>query len=410
MDDVNNSAILVSVVMPSFNQAVFIERSIRSILDHTDVKLELIVMDGGSTDGTQAILSRLGKEAGVRLRWYSEIDRGPAHAVNKALALAKGDIIGWLNADDIYFSGAIERAIKSLEDNPEWLMVYGHAQHIDECGQIINDYPTKQPDASLPEFANGCYICQPTVFLRKEFVKVFGTLDEKLKTAFDLEWWLRIFSQRPEAIGFVDEFQAGSRLHASCITLNQREEVIREGMQVLAKYLGACPIHWFHTYVEDVLKHYPHGQQIKNIKVHLKKFARSISGCLTWKDRKRLRRFFKVDERYRLAEPDVYLEVTPNGFLPAHSVLRVRARRRWQRIVICGQYKPRNDRPTQISISTPEAQTLMFSFEHEGAFKLDIPLPHAVNIPAYWTFNIESTTMNDIDMVCQIKKIRLLKN
>ena len=246
--------------------------------------------------------------------------------------------------------------------------------------------------------------------MRKEYIEIFGVLDEKLKAAFDLEWWLRIFSQRAEANGFVDEFQAGSRLHASCITLNQREEVIREGMQVLAQYLGACPIHWFHTYVEDVLKHYPHGQQIKNIKVHLKKFARSISGYLARKDRKRLRRFFKVDERYRLAEPDAYLEVNPNGFLPTHSVLRVRGRRRWRRVEICGKYTAMNDMPLQITISTPDAQTLLFSFEEEGVFKLDIPLPHTIDIPAYWTFNIESTSTNDIDMVCQINKVRLLKN
>ena len=133
-------AVDVSVVMPSLNQAEYIERSIRSVLDQeTEASLELIVMDGGSKDGTLEILSRLAVEAQGRLRWYSEADHGPAHAVNKAMAKASGEIIGWLNADDLYTPGAIQRAVKAMQENPQWYMLYGQGEHIDACDVSIGD-------------------------------------------------------------------------------------------------------------------------------------------------------------------------------------------------------------------------------------------------------------------------------
>src|SRR4051794_8903868 len=98
---------LVSVVMPSFNQDTYIELAIRSILAQDYRQLEVIVADGGSTDHTVSILERY-QARDRRLRWFSRNDRGPAHAVNDAIAAARGTLIGWLNSDDLYLPGAIE--------------------------------------------------------------------------------------------------------------------------------------------------------------------------------------------------------------------------------------------------------------------------------------------------------------
>ncbi|RLJ20549.1 hypothetical protein DJ030_06420 [bacterium endosymbiont of Escarpia laminata] len=408
--------------MPSLNQASFIERSIRSVLSQSKTPLELIVMDGGSTDGTQAILSRLAQEANGRLRWKSEADRGPAHAVNKAMAIVRGDIIGWLNADDIYMPGALERAVQTLDAHPEWLMIYGHGQHIDECDRVIGDYPTRLPDTPLQAFADGCYICQPTVFLRKDALNRYGRLTESLETAFDFEWWLRIFSQQQEAIGFVDAQQAGSRLHRACLTLNQRETVIREGMQVLAQYLGTSPLHWFKTYTDEMLADYPHGRQINNIKAYLNKFSRSISAYLSDADKQELRNYQQTDARINLAIPDAYLEIYSDGWLPVRSTLRVRSRkRRWQRVELRGRHVSKADGPLQLKVYSPEGKESVHKIEKRGPFSLQIELPAPAERPAFWTFTIEADggfvpreyepgSDDDRELVCQIDAIRLHAN
>lgn len=295
---------LVSVVMPSLNQAGFIERAIRSVLTH-DVPVELIVMDGGSTDGTQSLLGRLAQDAGERLRWVSEADRGPAHAVNKAMSLARGDVIGWLNSDDVYTPGAIERAVQALEANPQWMAVYGHAQHIDEGDRVIDSYPTHRPDASIKRFAEGCFICQPTVFLRKATLLELGKLDENLKAAFDFEWWLRLFAHHPGRTGFVDAVQAQSRLHGACITFDQRETVFRESMQLISSYLGVCPSRWFKTYVNETLARYPHASQSDELKIHLQVFFDTISSCLSVADQSKTKKwlYLKLTNAQRLNYP-----------------------------------------------------------------------------------------------------------
>ena len=105
------------------------------------------------------------------------------------------------------------------------------------------------------------------------------------------------------------------------------------------------------------------------------------------------------------------MEVSPDGHLPVKSVLRVRGRnQRYQRVEIHGRYTALGNATLDIIISSPDAQDLLFSFKNQGVFKLDIPLPFFTNISAYWSFSLESNSVHDVDMVCQITKIRLIKN
>lgn len=242
---------LVSVVMPSLNQGRFIEAAIDSVLSQLYPQVELIVADGASKDETLQHLTQRA-ETDHRLRWFSEPDTGPANALNKALVRARGTIIGWLNADDLYAPGAIDRAVSAFKGHPDWLMLYGHGEHADFDGQMTGRYPTLPPQTPVHKFVEGCFICQPTVFFRRTMLVLLGKLDESLKTAFDFDYWLRAFSLFPERIGFVDAVQASSRLHEGCITLRSRRLVMLEGMRLLSTHLRISPRQWVLTYADEL--------------------------------------------------------------------------------------------------------------------------------------------------------------
>src|SRR5438105_5021105 len=123
---------LVSIVTPSYNDSAIIERTILSVANQGYDKLEHLIIDGGSTDGTIQILQRY-----PHLKWISEKDDGQADALNKGFRMAKGEIIGWLNSDDTYNLGAIREAVSYLATHAQVGMVYSHCSVIDEKDAII---------------------------------------------------------------------------------------------------------------------------------------------------------------------------------------------------------------------------------------------------------------------------------
>lgn len=243
---------LVSIIMPSLNQAGYISFAIESVLKQDYQNIELIVADGGSNDGTISILDALAARDS-RIRWFSEIDNGVAEALNKSMSKVRGTVIGWLNSDDFYEDGAITRAITAFNKNPDWLLVYGNGQYVDKDGNFLRDYPSLAPLNGINKFSQGCFICQPTVFFKRSAFLMLGKFDQSLKTAFDFDYWLRAFRAFSDRIGFIEDIQAYSRLHDKCITLQQRRQIALEGMQLLAKYLGYAPKEWLLTYVLETL-------------------------------------------------------------------------------------------------------------------------------------------------------------
>lgn len=258
---------LISIVMPSLNQAAFIEQAIDSVLNQSYSKIELIIADGLSTDGTLSILQKKQKQDS-RLKWFSDKDSGPANAINKALSQTKGSLIGWLNSDDLYTQDAIIRAVKALQEKNK-VMVYGQGEHIDINGKVLERYPTLALDVPLKQFSKGCFICQPTVFFKRTVFLLLGKLDETLKTAFDFDYWFRAFIHFPGRIDFIDKVQAQSRLHEDCITHKMRRTVALEGMQVVARYLGSAPGHWLLTYRDELLNQPSDKWDFENLRSQL---------------------------------------------------------------------------------------------------------------------------------------------
>jgi len=133
---------LVSIVTPSFNQVKYLEETIRSVLEQDYPKIEYIVIDGGSTDGSVEVIR---KYADRLAYWVSEADRGQTDAINKGFATAHGSILAWLNSDDTYKPGAVSEAVAYLQNHPNIGMVYGDLDFIDEQSKIIGNSPPPKP-------------------------------------------------------------------------------------------------------------------------------------------------------------------------------------------------------------------------------------------------------------------------
>lgn len=225
-----------SIIIPSYNQGRFIRRTIESVLSQQEVEKEIFVFDGGSTDETVEVLKSFGKS----IQWVSERDRGQTDAINKGLGLASGDIHCYLNSDDVFYPGALRAVVDAFEKNPDFRIIYGDADHIDEEDRFIESYYSEGWD--FEKLLNVCYICQPAVIWRKEITHEYGIFDDSLNYAMDYEYWLRIGSVEP--FFYLKGIKlAGSRMYADNKTLSRRGPVHSEILQVARRYTVA-PYRW----------------------------------------------------------------------------------------------------------------------------------------------------------------------
>jgi glycosyltransferase involved in cell wall biosynthesis len=305
---------LVSIIMPSMHQVRFLADSVRSVVDQSYHNVELVIVDGLSSDGSQERIVELQIQYPKKVRWVSLQDSGPAQALNTAISMCSGDIIGWLNSDDLYATDAIAKAVTHFDKNPNHQMLYGLAQHVDAAGYPLGAYPTKPPSTNIDEFANGSFICQPTVFMRKAALDLIGPLDESLKTAFDFDLWLHFFKRFPGQIGLIRRIQASSRLHEACLTQRQRQTVALEGMRVLARHLNHVPLHWFYTHVDEMCAAYPLGPNHEPLIKQLETFIKAAKPYLAGDDLKTLADQLRSDYRLILSKPGLAVTVQPDGW------------------------------------------------------------------------------------------------
>jgi glycosyltransferase involved in cell wall biosynthesis len=230
-----------SVLTPSYNQGRFIRATIESVLSQQIPDLQYLVMDGGSTDETVAIL----KEYGDRLAFVSERDEGTADAVNKGLALCQGELIGWLNSDDIYYPQALHRVGELFAAYPKIDVIYGRARHIDEHGMVIDEYPTAE--WSFEALVEHCIISQPAAFFRRRVVEKYGSLAQAHKYCVDYEFWIRL-ARKGARFMFVPEYFAATRLHDQAKTVASRLQCHEDINDIMVEHLGYVPTRWIANY------------------------------------------------------------------------------------------------------------------------------------------------------------------
>ena len=218
---------LVSIITPSFNQAPYLEQTIQSVLEQDYPRLEYIVVDGASTDNSLEIIKKYNDRLAY---WISEKDSGQAEAINKGMARARGDILAWLNSDDYYLPDIISRVVKSFEENPDAVMVYGDMLAVNGTGQTINVLKYKQ--LSLQDLLCFQIIGQPSVFFRRSALEKTGWLDTSFHFMLDNHLWIRLAQQG--RILHVPQVWSAARYHAEAKNRARAAEFGREAFRVLA--------------------------------------------------------------------------------------------------------------------------------------------------------------------------------
>ncbi|MBN2549641.1 MAG: glycosyltransferase [Anaerolineales bacterium] len=229
---------LVSIITPSYNQAAYLEAAIRSVLAQDYTPIEYILVDGGSSDGSPEIIRRY---ADWLAWWVSEPDSGQAEAINKGLQKANGEIIAWLNSDDLYLPGAVGQAAAVLQAQPELGMVFADAITIDPQGRPLNRLSFGP--WGLEELLCFRIICQPAVFMCRSVIEKAGFLDPTFHYMLDHQLWMRLARQAPiqyAATGPQAPVWAAARHHPGAKNVAQApmfgEEILR-----LVEWLQAQP-------------------------------------------------------------------------------------------------------------------------------------------------------------------------
>ncbi|HJW90065.1 MAG TPA: glycosyltransferase family 2 protein [Anaerolineales bacterium] len=217
---------LVSIITPSYNQAAFLEDSLGSVLAQDYPAIEYLVVDGGSQDGSLEIIQR---HADRLAWWVTEPDAGQAQAINKGMARARGEVVGWLNSDDLYLPGAIRGAVTALQSQPQAGLVYADAVSIDSQGNPLNTLAF--PDWGLEELMGFRIICQPAAFMRRTALEQAGYLDESYQFLLDHHLWLRLAGRAP--IIHVPALWAAARQHPEAKNVAQAGGFGREAFRIL---------------------------------------------------------------------------------------------------------------------------------------------------------------------------------
>lgn len=227
----------ISIVTPSFKQAGFIERTIKSVLNQNYPNLEYFVQDGGSLDGTKEILNRY---ADKLTGWESRPDNGQSQAINLGLAKTSGDIMAWLNSDDILLPGSMTYVADYFNRHPEVDVVYGHRILIDENDQQIGRWMLPRHDDDVLSWAD--YIPQETMFWRRSiWEKAGGQIDETFRFAMDWDLIIR-FRDAGARFACLPRFLGGFRIHMQQKTSAEISGIgIREMTRIRERVLGRVP-------------------------------------------------------------------------------------------------------------------------------------------------------------------------
>ncbi|MEZ4519010.1 MAG: glycosyltransferase family 2 protein [Chloroflexota bacterium] len=243
----------ITIVTPSYNQAAYLEETIRSVLLQQYPALEYIIMDGGSTDGSVDIIRHYANHLAY---WQSEPDDGQADAINKAFARANGEIMGWLNSDDVYMPGTLSVIGRLFAGQPETQLAYGEGWYIDPAGNRLEPCRFVRRKITDTYLANMDPILQPAAFWRRSLWDATGPLNSSLHWVFDWEWFIRAHKQTN--FHYIPKALAYYRVQPQAKTRTGGIERQLEHASVTRHY-GA----WWHpNNVVQQLRRFEHGTQV----------------------------------------------------------------------------------------------------------------------------------------------------
>jgi len=233
-----SKAPLISIVMPSFQQADFVEEAVRSVLDQQVVDVELVVMDPGSTDGSRELLEALKKVYGERLVLHFAADHGQSDAINRGMGLARGNILAWLNSDDRLRPGALAEVAAYLDTTePRWL--YGRCGIIDDMGEPIYRYIVWYKNIrgrrfSLYKLLTEDFIPQMATFWNRSMWEAAGRLDKHRHLAMDYDLFLRFARVAEPKV--LRSYLADFRVHGAAKSTLRMFEHMREALQTAEQH------------------------------------------------------------------------------------------------------------------------------------------------------------------------------
>lgn len=219
---------LVSVVTPVLNRRDTLVGCLQSVADQTYPRVQHIVVDGGSTDGTIELL-----EKQPDIRWISEPDTGMYNAINKGLAMCEGNVIAYLNSDDLYLPYSVEVAVTALMNGHD--LVYGDLGVLTREKQPVGFYPQFYRDFDLNYYTHFATLAQPTVFWSKDLMDRIGTFDESYRLLGDCEYWLRA-SVKGGRLKHLEEILAVQIEHEGTLRVTQPEKLREEFARLRSDY------------------------------------------------------------------------------------------------------------------------------------------------------------------------------
>ena len=226
----------ISIITTNYNTDKYLEETILSVLNQKgDFELEYIITDGGSTDNSLNIVRKY-KD---RIRYISEKDKGQSNGINKGLRMATGDIVAFLNSDDIYLDNTLDTVVRYFKDNPECMWLTGYCKIIDENDKQIKKYITEYKNRKLRRFTfnqlliENC-ISQPSTFWRKSVMDEIGHIDESLHYSMDQEYWARIASLYK--LHLIPKYLAEFRFTSDTKTGSSIEKTLAESKMIAKKY------------------------------------------------------------------------------------------------------------------------------------------------------------------------------
>jgi len=226
----------ISIITTNYNTDKYLEETIKSVLNQKgDFELEYIITDGESTDGSLEII----KKYKDKLKYISEKDKGQSNGINKGLRMATGDIVAFLNADDIYLDNTLDTVVRYFKDNPECMWLTGYCKIIDENGKQIKKYITDYKNRKLRRFSfeqllvEDC-ISQPATFWRRKLLDEVGYIDESLHYSMDQDLWAR-FAKKYK-LHLIREYLACFRFTSDTKTGSNVDKTLIESKLVAQRY------------------------------------------------------------------------------------------------------------------------------------------------------------------------------